>query len=167
MHVDDARTMATALMARHGLRGWRFVFDRAKTRAGVCRPASREIGLSRVLTELHTEAEVRETVLHEIAHALVGAAHGHDAVWRARALAIGASGERCLSPTAARPPAPWVGTCPAGHEVRRHRRPQRVASCSRCSRGFDPAALLAWQLHGQAAAMTALWQWGGWERARA
>lgn len=153
MRIDEARAMAAALMAQHGLHGWRLVVDRAKTRAGVCRPVRREIGLSRVLTELHTEAEVRETVLHEIAHALVGTHHGHDAVWRARARAIGASGARCVAPDAARAPAPWVGACPAGHEVQRHRAPQRVSSCARCSRRFDPSALLTWRRHGQVVPM--------------
>ncbi len=153
MHLDDARAMARGLMDEHGLHDWRLVLDRARTRAGVCRPARREIGLSRVLTELHAEAEVRETVLHEVAHALVGAHHGHDAVWRARARAIGATGARTVSADAARPPAPWVGTCPAGHEARRHRRPQRVVSCSRCSPRFDPRAVITWRLHGRAVPM--------------
>ena len=151
MGVDllDPRAMARALMDEHGLRDWRLVLDRARVRAGVCRPARCEIGLSRVLTQLHTTAEVRETVLHEVAHALVGAHHGHDAVWRARAVAIGAKGTRCVDPDAARAPAPWVGTCLAGHEAHRHRRPARVASCARCSRGFDPAAVITWRFHGQ------------------
>jgi predicted SprT family Zn-dependent metalloprotease len=153
MHVDEARAMAESLMAQHGLVGWRLVLDRARTRAGVCRPARREIGLSRVLTELHSAGEVRETVLHEVAHALVGSAHGHDAVWRATARAIGATGERCVAPDAARAPAPWVGRCPAGHEVRRYRRPQRVTSCPRCARSFDLGALFTWRLHGQVVAM--------------
>ena len=158
MHVDDARAMARELMDEHGLHDWRLVLDRARTRAGVCRPARREIGLSRVLTELHTQPEVRETVLHEVAHALVGAHHGHDAVWRARARAIGATGARTVAADAARPPAPWVGTCPAGHEARRHRRPQRVVSCSRCSPRFDPGAVVLWRLHGQVVPMPAQYE---------
>ena len=81
--LDDAARMARALMAEHGLRGWSLVFDRAKRRAGICRYDQRVIGLSAPLTALHGEADVRDTVLHEIAHALVGARHGHDATWRA------------------------------------------------------------------------------------
>ena len=147
--------LATRLVAEHGLTGWRVVLDRARTRAGVCRPARREIGLSRVLTELHSEAEVTDTVLHEVAHALVGAEHGHDAVWRATARAIGCSGERCVSATAPRAPAAWEGRCPAGHTSTRHRRPDRPVSCARCSSRFDPSALLEWRLHGQEVVMTA------------
>ena len=153
MDLESARQMATALMVEHGLTDWRLVLDNAKTRAGVCRPARRQIGLSRVLTGLHSEAEVRDTVLHEIAHALVGAHHGHDAVWRARAREIGCSGERCLSTTSARPPAPWTGRCPAGHTINRHRRPTRVMTCAQCSRTFDPRHLIEWRFHGAPVAM--------------
>jgi len=153
MQLIEARSLATDLMALHGLTGWRLVFDNAKMRAGVCRPGRREIGLSRVLTALHTDAEVRDTVLHEIAHALVGPAHGHDAVWRSRAQAIGSTGGRCVPETAARAAAPWAGRCPAGHEFQRHRRPTRVMSCSLCSPRFGPGSLISWRFHGRAVPM--------------
>jgi predicted SprT family Zn-dependent metalloprotease len=153
MQISDARELARGLMARHGLGTWRLVFDNAKTRAGVCRPGRREIGLSRVLTALHSEAEVRDTVLHEIAHALVGAEHGHGAVWKAKAVEIGCTPTRCLPETAARAAAAWTGTCPAGHVTTRHRQPIRVQSCGRCSRSFEPQALVEWQLHGETVPM--------------
>lgn len=155
MRIADAAALAHELMTRHGLVGWRLVFDNAKTRAGVCRPARREIGLSRVLTQLHDEADVRDTILHEIAHALVGPEHGHDAVWREAALRIGCSGQRCVSADAPRPPAPWVGTCPAGHEVRRFRRPERVQACARCSAAFDARHVLTWRYRGRSVVMPA------------
>ncbi|SEC03770.1 Predicted Zn-dependent metalloprotease, SprT family [Nocardioides exalbidus] len=154
MDLADARVMAQGLMAEHGLEGWRLVFDRAKTRAGVCRPGRREIGLSRPLTQLHPVDEVRDTVLHEIAHALVGPEHGHDAVWRATALRIGCSAERCVSSDVPRVEGGWVGTCPAGHRRTAHRRPERVTSCGACTPGrFDPAALHDWTFRGRPAPM--------------
>lgn len=167
MDTSAARAMAIALMVEHGLADWRLVLDGARTRAGVCRPARREIGLSRVLTALHTPEQVRDTVLHEIAHALVGVGHGHDAVWRAKAVEIGGTGTRCVPETAARADTPWKGTCPDGHVVGRHRRPTRVQSCRRCTRGFDPAALLRWTWHGRTVPMhpryvAELAELGGW-----
>lgn len=149
MEILDARRLATGLMRRHGLTGWRLVFDNAKTRAGICRAVPREIGLSRVLTQLHSEADVTDTILHEIAHALVGPAHGHDEVWQAEALAIGCSAKRCVSSNAPRPAGPWVGTCPIGHRTTRHRQPTRVQSCGQCSRVFDPLTVLDWTFHGK------------------
>jgi hypothetical protein len=149
VEILDARRLAAGLMRRHGLDDWRLVFDNAKTRAGICRAVPREIGLSRVLTQLHSEAEVTDTILHEIAHALVGPAHGHDAIWRAKALAIGCSAKRCVSSSAARAAGPWVGTCPVGHRTTRHRQPTRVQSCGYCSRTFDPLTVLDWTFKGQ------------------
>lgn len=140
--------MARELLDEHGLVDWTVVFDRAKRRAGVCRAGVREIGLSGPLTELHDEAEVRDTVLHEIAHALVGPRHGHDAVWRATALRIGCSGRRCTDPGAPSIDGDWVGTCPAGHRVTRHRRPSRPGSCSVCARGFSRDHLISWTHRG-------------------
>jgi hypothetical protein len=148
VEIFEARQLAAGLMRRHGLTGWQVVFDNAKTRAGICRAVPREIGLSRVLTQLHGRVEVTDTILHEIAHALVGPAHGHDEVWRRKALEIGCSATRCLPGNAPKPVGPWVGTCPLGHETTRHRQPTRVQSCGQCSRTFDPLLVLDWTWKG-------------------
>jgi len=145
--------MATRLLRQHGLDGWVVVFDNAKRRAGVCRFADRVIGLSAPLARLHSADEVRETVLHEVAHALAGPQHGHDAVWAAHARRIGSTGERCLSRETPRLPAPWLGVCPAGHTQERHRRPERVQSCRRCGPTFSVRHLLEWTHHGLPAPM--------------
>lgn len=149
MRLADALRMGTDLLERHGLPEWRVVFDQAKTRAGVCRPRRRVIGLSAPLTRLHGEDEVRDTILHEIAHALVGPQHGHDRVWSARALEIGCTAMRCVSEDAPRVAGAWTGTCPAGHSVERHRRPERPMSCSRCAAGFNRAHVFEWLYHGR------------------
>ncbi|MGB5951125.1 MAG: SprT-like domain-containing protein, partial [Ornithinimicrobium sp.] len=72
MDLNKAAAMGARLLAEHDLDPWHLVFDNARTRFGICRPRRREIGLSRRLTVLSSEQEVRNTVLHEIAHALVG-----------------------------------------------------------------------------------------------
>ncbi len=153
MDVREGLAMARRLVREHGLEGWTVRLDQAKTRAGVCRFGEREIGLSKPLTAVHSEAEVRDTVLHEIAHALVGPQHGHDRVWRATALQIGSSGERCVSSEAPRITGDWLGVCPAGHEATRHRRPTRVTSCSRCLSRFSVEHLMTWTYKGRRAPM--------------
>ncbi len=153
MNHTQARELATRLMDQHGLTGWRLVFDNARTRAGVCRSDRQEIGLSRYLTDLYSPDQVREAVLHEIAHALVGPGHGHDRKWRTVARRIGCSGQRCMPADAPRVDGTWVGVCAAGHRTTAHRRPVRVRSCRGCSATFDPAAILTWTHQGRPAPM--------------
>ncbi|GAA4406637.1 hypothetical protein GCM10023168_21850 [Fodinibacter luteus] len=153
MEVTRALAVGRGLLREHGLDDWTIVADRAKTRAGVCRFGRRQIGLSAPITLLHSEAEVLDTILHEIAHALVGPVHGHDAVWRAKALEIGCSGERCVPAGSPRVPGHWVGRCPAGHERFRHRAPTRLMSCGVCSRRFDARHLFSWTYKGRPAAL--------------
>ena len=154
MDTRDALALARRLLAEHGLSGWTVGLDRAKTRAGACHYSRRLITLSAPLTRLHTEDDVRDTILHEIAHALVGPRHRHDAVWRAKALEIGCTGQRCVPADAPKVDGDWVGTCPSGHEVHRHRRPQRPQSCSRCQPSFDLRHLIEWTFRGRPVALS-------------
>lgn len=154
MDAREALSLGRRLLREHGLDGWQLTFDRAKTRAGACHFGRRTITLSRALTLLHSEAEVRETLLHEIAHALVGPGHGHDAVWRAQARRIGSTGARCIDPGAPRVKGDWQGTCPAGHVINRHRGPKAPVSCASCAPVFRPEHLLTWTYRGGRPAMS-------------
>lgn len=154
MDLGTALALADELLEHHGLGGWTVRFDRAKTRAGSCRFRDREITLSAHLTQLHSVDDVRDTILHEIAHALVGPGHGHDRLWRATAQAIGSSGQRCSSADAPQVPGEWVGTCSSGHVVHRHRRPTRLLFCARCGGGARLESLLAWTHRGQPVPMS-------------
>lgn len=153
MELGDVKELATGLMRQHRLTGWRLVFDNAKTRAGACRSDRREIALSRPLMSLYGVEQVTQTILHEIAHALAGAGHGHDRKWRTIARRIGYTGGRCLPADAPKVDGAWAGICPAGHRTTAHRRPIRVRSCPQCSKTFDVLARFEWTHHGQPAAM--------------
>jgi len=154
MRLDEVEGLARRLMDQHGLDGWELRFDGAKARAGICRFDRKVIGLSRHLMALFDRDEVTDTVLHEVAHALVGPRHGHDEVWKATARTIGASATRCVSEHAPAVHGAWTGTCPKGHHVMRHRRPLRVASCARCSPDFDLEALITWRRDGRLVPMS-------------
>lgn len=153
MDLLAAHLMATQLLTQHGLRDWTVSFDNAKRRAGQCRFHDRVISISAALTRLHDEAEVRDTVLHEIAHALAGPGAGHGPAWRAQARAIGCSALRCVSPEAPRLPGAWLGVCPSGHTVERHRRPERVLTCPQCCSRFSVEHVFTWTYRGVPAAM--------------
>lgn len=108
MTLKDAEYLAFALMEYHGLHrdGWTFEFDRAKRRNGCCSWGDRKIYLSRYYVTLNDESLVRDTILHEIAHALTpvqrtrngrGRWDHHGPAWKATAVRIGARPIRCKS----------------------------------------------------------------------
>jgi predicted SprT family Zn-dependent metalloprotease len=145
--LREVRAEAEALMAAYAPPGWTFEFDRAVRRLGACHPGSQKITLSRPFVLSGTSRGViRNTVLHEIAHALAGPGNGHNATWRAIAIRIGCDGKRCHSE-----PAPvahkWRAVCDTcGSSVLRHRRPSRTSACSRCCGGkFNARFVLSWE----------------------
>jgi len=147
MTLTDAKRLALDLIKAHGLRGWSFTFDRAVTRFGSCNERRRRITLSAKLTELNDAAAVRDTILHEIAHALVGIRAGHGPKWRKAALAIGCNGQRCYGDEVRAPTAKFIGTCPTcGYKLHRSRR--RRVSCGKCERRFNPRHLIVWSHWG-------------------
>jgi predicted SprT family Zn-dependent metalloprotease len=128
---------------------WRFVWNNRKRAAGVCRFLPREIQLSRPWVRVNEEADVRSTILHEIAHALAGPGNGHNARWKAIAVRLGDSNaSRLCGEHTVNPPSPWVGTCAAGHTAQAYRKPserRQRSSCGKCSRGWNPAHVFVWR----------------------
>lgn len=155
MNLVKVRDLARDIMDQHGLRHWTFEFDDAKRRAGICHYAARRISLSAPLMTVYSESEARDTVLHEVAHALVGPEAGHGRRWRETAEAIGGTGRQYVDPEAPTLDGPWIGVCPHGHRMTRFRRPGMPMSCRRCTRRrvFAPAHLVAWTYRGHNAAM--------------
>jgi hypothetical protein len=145
MELLQAEGLAIDLIIEYGLfdKGWDFQFDRAKRRFGCCNYTKKRITLSEPLTKLRTEQMVRNTILHEIAHALVGHEHGHNKVWKAKAIEIGCNGDRCSGDVRLEPK--YIAYCPNGHESPRHRKSNRRQSCGRCSPKFDERFLITYK----------------------
>lgn len=120
MELHEVYEMAEDLFEEHlAGEGWTFGFDNAKTRGGVCYHHKRKITVSRHLMVLWSEEEVRDILLHEIAHAIAGGAAKHGPKWRAVVREIGGKPEARHDNEVA--PAPYVGTCARGHEFKRYR----------------------------------------------
>ena len=135
--LAEVEALAGDLLARHmaesGLDpAWSFGFDLATSRGGVCRPAQKRINLSVSYCHRAKRAEIVDTLLHEIAHAIVGVRHQHDAVWRAKARAIGCTAERCHD--VSHTPARWVGACGCGQRWLRQRLSRHLRRGARCAR---------------------------------
>jgi SprT protein len=144
MTLNQARELAEGLMRLHRLLPkWSFTFDRSKVRFGKCDYRMKRISLSKYLVELNKEDDVRDTILHEIAHALAPRGAGHGPAWKSLALSIGCNGRRCFAHEVVRPAPKYQGTCPCCKRViYRHRR--RVIACGHCAPTYDPKYVFVW-----------------------
>jgi hypothetical protein len=95
MSLEKSEVIARFLMDHYGLKDWEFAFNNRKTGFGLCNHSKKIISLSRHYAE-HRDLELTlMTIKHEIAHALVGHAHGHGKVWKDKFKELGGHGERC------------------------------------------------------------------------
>jgi predicted SprT family Zn-dependent metalloprotease len=147
--VWSSYTLANALLVEHGLRDvkcpWVIKLTNDHRTAGVCMHGRHIIELSAPLASIWSEENTRDTILHEIAHALTG--EGHTPEWRACCRKIGARPSRCWGGNGeAVIPEKWKGTCPSGHVLYRARETKKMRrmSCDKCSRRWNPAYIYAW-----------------------
>ena len=128
-----------ALLRQHGLRDWSAGLDESTSRAGVCDYRKKRISFSRLFLRAASEAEIRDTILHEIAHALAGFKQHHGAVWQKIARQIGCSAKRCHDIAFGAPR--WIAQCPQGcFSVPRNRR-SRGRVCKKCR---QPIRFVPW-----------------------
>lgn len=137
MKLADAEALALSLMDRYWYKfeGWSFSFDNAKRRCGCTNFTKKLITLSRHFVQLNDEDEVRDTILHEIAHAIAGAKAGHGPDWQYYARHLGAKPERCAYGVAM-PEGKVEGVCAPGCTTRhnRHRMPpKRLLDAYQCN----------------------------------
>ena len=152
--MDPVHDLAIRLMEALGrdllgeplqARGWSFGYDRARRRLGACHPASRRITVSAVLAGDLSEAEVEDTIRHEIAHAIDWERRGttnHDATWKAVATACGASPSRTFRGDLPHSDAAYQAACPScGTTAGFYRQPVRAPRCRSCHDAGRPAYL--------------------------
>lgn len=137
---EEVEEQASSRMLRHGLAGWAFGFGRGKRTLGTTRvragAATGTIRLSRHLILSGSADRVRETLLHEIAHAVAFARHGrralnHGPLWREVAREVGAApAATCKGPPVA-PPTHVLVCRRCGSRVGLYRRPKHPAGAYR------------------------------------
>jgi len=112
VNLSEASNLCLALMAKHELLKYNYTFSwiNSKNVFGCHKGFDRKICLSRPLVLLNNEDDVRDTILHEIAHALVYIRNGfryrlsenkrkcsHDDVWKKVCIEIGCKPKRCYN----------------------------------------------------------------------
>ena len=95
---SNTATLARQLMAQHGVPSdWTFGYDRAKRRAGRCCYRKKAITLSIHLVARNSDEEIKDCLLHEIAHCLAGPGTHHGPDWKAVCRRVGAKPVRCYN----------------------------------------------------------------------
>lgn len=161
MDLKEAERMALDLMTHHGVGHVRFEFNGGKKMLGVCHHYGlkdangrmiripSKIELSKHYVQLLPKDEIRDVILHEIAHALAlgKGERGHGYMWKTIARTIGAKPERCARPSA-KPEASVKGQCPVCEKVvmEQHRLPLRVSWHRGCG---DRHNVLTWFKNGR------------------
>ena len=139
MNIHEAKRLALQLMSQHGLTDWNFDFNNRKHAFGVCSYRRKTIFLSRLTTPQMPDDGVKNTILHEIAHALVGHSHGHDHVWRSKAIEIGCDGSRTNHYDEVNLRYKYLAECPCcGITHKASRLPKRGHWCKCTGRSFRP-----------------------------
>lgn len=132
MDIREARRNADNSLLEHGLNDWVCGLNNNKRRLGVCKFRKKRIELSRYFITANDEDTVRDVILHEIAHALVGQGHGHDSVWKAKAASIGCE-TKCQKEVTINAPCKYKLVCPnCGREVPVYRERKRIPACGIC-----------------------------------
>jgi len=126
MELNTARSMALAEMSKWGLLPvWHFEFNNRKRGLGLCKHLDKAICLSTNYVALNSEEAILDTILHEIAHALVGPGKGHKREWKLMCMRVGC---QSLSATksANMPTARYTLTCPCCGQVFRYHRQSKT-----------------------------------------
>lgn len=125
--------LAKELMAKHNLHDWTFKIADTKTALGTCSYYDKTIEYSRYYLNAPME-QIRDTILHEIAHAIAGYGAGHNWEWKHVARSIGARPTRCAPPEIESEAAPnYLLTCPTcGRSWTRYRLRRRSMIGARC-----------------------------------
>jgi predicted SprT family Zn-dependent metalloprotease len=137
MELAEARALGYRLLGEFlPGQGWAISFDRSKKRLGACFLGKRVISLSEPVTRLNDVSVIENTLRHEIAHALAGYGHDHDATWRRMCVVTGARPETCTdSRTVVMPSSPYSWVCPkceADYPIYRRPKYNSRYTCKTC-----------------------------------
>lgn len=133
MDLKDAELMVYKELRKYPqLKYWGFEWTNKKTVFGVCNYARQKILLSTALVLINDEKTVRNTILHEIAHALTPE-DGHGRVWRKKFVEMGGDGEIYYNPEKVKVPSPkYEVRCTCGRYRNFYRRPKYHTYLCKC-----------------------------------
>ena len=134
--LDEVRVVAATLMAEHLDGSWTFRFGNSRLVSAMCDMTKSEISLSRWHALHSDDYSIRNSMLHEIAHALIPyvfrepRSEDHGQRWRDLAESLGTNLNWGFDSYYV---ARWTGQCKGGHRFVFGIRPRERRSCNSCS----------------------------------
>lgn len=162
--IERAEELIRAEMEKWGIfaQGWTYGIEQTRYRFGVADFKNKQLRISAPFILVNGEAELLDTIRHEIAHVRAGIAAGHGRLWKIQAITVGARPEACCGKNVVAPDMKYHAICPkCSHKFKvtrlpttkdkrsKERRPY-AGSCGHCVKGWNrtqanlDACLLQW-----------------------
>ncbi len=145
MELTRVKELANWYLMKYGIasKGWIVIFNNSKRKFGWCSYTTKIISLSKPLCLLNEEKYVKNTILHEIAHALVGPSHSHNQVWKNKSIELGCDGSRCYSENVITPKGKYRYICMNCNKIINAYKKFKIGrSCGRCCPVFNTKFIL-------------------------
>lgn len=149
MTKTEIMNLAKELMSNHiELNSWSFIFNNRKKSFGICSYNKKTIELSSYLVDSMTNSAIKDTIIHEIAHALTPG-HNHDYLWKRKCIELGGDTKRCGDYTKFKDGentqmdvfskiSKYTLTCPCcGYTIFMNRKPINNYSCGKHGIGYN------------------------------
>ena len=140
--LNEVKILSTKMMKLHGIDDWSFIIEEKKCPMGHADYRNRLISLSKWHVVFSDMAEIRNTILHEIAHVLDYLSRGyssHDKIWKKLFISIDGNGKRCgnISYDVEKKLKKWIYICPNCGRTDYEYKRWKEMGCYSCSAGFD------------------------------
>ena len=132
----DAKLMWLSLLKTHKLYQWSIVFDNAKTRVGICNYKTKSIGLSKYFLSSLNKLQLKDVLLHEIAHVLAWHGNWHGSKWKTIAKSIWCTNIARTTKITIEKKWLYTASCPNCKKSFQAHRKRKIA-CGDCCKKFN------------------------------
>lgn len=134
---EEVENAVYVTLRQYGLDEWSVGFSKRKRVNGLCKYKKKVVELSYALVNKAEAEEINNTILHEIAHAIVGPRQKHNKIWQTKFLEIGGDGKR-LGNNYIEDGYNWIRFCPDYHFIQRlYRKRKGHFLCPTCHKDIQ------------------------------
>lgn len=147
MSPEKALQLTHDLLKEHGVDGWDVAFDNSVYNQGITDPSRMTIFLSKHFLVEDSDKEIRDTILHEVAHVLAGCHEKHGKKWIKIVEQLG--GKPMAKSYVNTVPYRYVGTCGSGCSLAYRHRMVKSATylCMTCNEEISWSETQEWKSH--------------------